>query len=387
MAAALGVAQLAVALAYLIAVRSTPPEEFGRVAAVLAAAIVAAGLFDFGSNASAIRDLSREDISYEHFAARMQTKFVIAATAGAVTALALVVASAPPVWLTAIPVAFSLVAAQTATTPLRARTLGGVVAGVTVIDKCIALAIMAVAGAVGQASADLLWVALTAGGLASSLLAAVATRRRGIPHLSVGSRRLANPWAGSSRFGVTSAFISIQSLDLVLLALVAGPAEAGIYGAVNRWIAPMGIIAFGYSQSHAPFLARAATPAEARRTMREGAWLLAIAAAAGLFMAAAARPLVDVLLGTSYAGSAAVLSLLAVGASFSVLNQPMLVFLQARGREGVASRAVAAAVVAQLLLLLPLADARGALGAATAMLVAQLTLLITCAILVARTRT
>jgi len=85
---------------------------------------------------------------------------------------------------------------------------------------------------------------------------------------------------------------------------------------------------------------------------------------------------VDLLLGDQYAGSANVLRILAAGTIISNLNQPLFVFLMARGQDRRGAGLLTTGVAVMLSLVVLLTPRLGATGAAVAYAVGQLVLFV-----------
>lgn len=86
--------------------------------------------------------------------------------------------------------------------------------------------------------------------------------------------------------------------------------------------------------------------------------------------------IVDLLLGQTYEGSAAVLRVLALVSVASIISQPLVVALQSLRHDGFVALALSLSVLAQLGLVAVLAHREGALGAALASLTIQVLLLV-----------
>jgi hypothetical protein len=120
-----------------------------------------------------------------------------------------------------------------------------------------------------------------------------------------------NPWSGARNFGLAGVANSAQTLDLPLLTLVGGPVASGLYGAVSRWTQPMSLLATAFASASAPFAANAGTMRGALASLRRGLWMPVAAIVLALTVFALSPWIVDLLLGQTYEGSAAVLRIAA----------------------------------------------------------------------------
>ncbi|TFD49819.1 lipopolysaccharide biosynthesis protein [Cryobacterium frigoriphilum] len=373
LAASTGSAQVLVAVIYVVAARDSSPAQYGLIVAAIAIGIVAAGFLDFGTNTLWVRELTTGRLTTRQFGARLLGKLIIAAVICLFGALAAVLIFPQTALWMAAPVTFCIMLNQSMQVALRGARRAEVVALSIVTDRLVAVGAFFVLIALGGTSRDVLWAALSIGSLAAAatgwLLTPVALR----PRFGHPFRR--SPYTGSRYFGVSGLAVSAQSLDLPLLGLVGGAPAAGIYGAVNRWTQPLGLLAAAFASAAAPFIARSGSVASAARALRAGVWLPVAALALCGVMFVIAPVFVPFVLGDAYAASVDVLRILCLVSAVSILSAPLLVGLQALGRERFAAAAVAVVVSAQLALVATLGSAFGATGIAWASLSAQLLLL------------
>ncbi len=271
---------------------------------------------------------------------------------------------------------------QTVLVPLRAEALIGRVVAVQVGERGGSAAVMLLLIEAGTPTHTALWIALASGTGVAALCAHVATPRTA--RFGTQHGWIANPWKGSVSFGFSGVANSVQSLDAAILGWVAGPASAGVYGAVSRWTQPLGLPVNAFAVTALPHMARARSHRDAMRAVASGTWLLAVALLGALFVAAAGGWLAPLLLGPGYRASGGVLQLLALATIPGILTQPLSVFLQSRGAERAVARWFLGTVGLQMLLLIFLAPGLGALGAAAALGGMQVVLLLGLASNVAR---
>ncbi|WIA97406.1 polysaccharide biosynthesis C-terminal domain-containing protein [Curtobacterium sp. MCBA15_004] len=382
LAAATGGSQVLVAVLYLLAARGVTPSEFGSTVAGIALGTAAAGFIDFGTNNHWTRELARGTLALDEFNGRLLSKIVIALLAAAVWCGAtLLLVPGSLIWI-AGPIAVALVANQACQVQLRSAARGDLVALVIVADRVFASVIFFVLLAVSVSTPTALWISLSVGSIGAAILG-----RRLSQHGGRTARvRFRFPWRGAHYFGLTVVATSSQALDLTLLSSVAGSAAAGVYGAVSRWTQPMSLLAAAFSSALAPYAARSADLRATWLEVRRAIWMPAAAIVLALAVFFAAPAVVDLLLGGSYSGSAAVLQVLALVVIPSIICQPLVVVLQAMHRDRFVAVVMLIAALGQLTLVAVLARGAGALGAATAALVAQLFIFIALGVGVFRLR-
>lgn len=371
LAAATGASQVLVAVLYLLAARGVAPSEFGATVAGIALGTAAAGFIDFGTNNHWTRELARQTMTRDVFAGRLASKIAVAAVAAILwCVLTAVLVPDLHVWI-AGPITVALVANQAHQVPLRSAARGELVAVVIVADRAFAATAFFVLLATGVAPATALWLALSVG----SLGAAVLGRRLTPARDRSGRARFRFPWRDAHYYGLTVVATSAQSLDLTLLSGVAGSASAGVYGAVSRWTQPMSLLSAAFSSALSPYAARSSDLRATWREVRRAVWMPLAAIGLALVIFFAAPFVVDLLLGGPYAGSAAVLQVLALVVIPSIVCQPLVVVLQSMRRDRFVAIIMLVAAIGQLILVALLARGSGALGAAYAALIAQLFIL------------
>ncbi|WIB67966.1 polysaccharide biosynthesis C-terminal domain-containing protein [Curtobacterium sp. MCBD17_035] len=374
LAGASGAAQVLVALLYLFAARGSEPHQLGLIVSAIGLATSAAGFIDFGTNSHWLREVASGRLPWRVFERRLATKLVVSLALSAVwLVVVLLVAPTSELWV-AGPVTIALLANQTLQVPLRAAARGDLAALVVLADRLGAGVAFAVLIVVRVPPVGALWIALTLGSLGAAVLAWAIAPPAHRPRLFV--RALANPWEGSRYFGLAVVANSAQALDLTVLTGVAGPTATGVYGAVNRWTQPMALLASAFASASAPYAARSRDVFDAWRHLRRGLWMPLTAIGLSVVVFALAPWVVDFLLGAAYRNSAAALQLLALAVIPSIICQPVTVALQALGRDRFVAFAMVATALVQLVLVVVLGRASGALGAAQASLIVQMVLIL-----------
>lgn len=373
LAGATGIAQILVAVIYLVAARGSDPKALGLAVAAIALGTSAAGYIDFGTNSHWVREIARGTMGHRELSYRLFGKLALAAAAGVLWAVATIwLLPSSQLWIAA-PVMWAILANQTLQVPLRGATRGDLAAVVVIADRVVAACAFFALIAVGARPTTVLWVSISFGSTTAAILAWFLARPSHRPAPLVSWR--INPWSGAGYFGLASIANSTQGLDLPLLSLVSGPTPVGIYGAVSRWTQPMGLLAGAFASASAPFVARSHDIVAAWKHLRRGLWMpgLAILLAVGVFLGA--PWIVQFLLGPAYAGSGDVLRVLALVSIPSIISQPTIGALQALGRDRFVAFAMMATVAMQLALVALLGSLYGAFGAALASLAMQVALL------------
>lgn len=381
LAGSTGAAQAIMAVLYIFTARTAAPSEFGLVVSAIALGTTAVGILDFGTNSYWVRELASNRLDVSLLGRRMASKLLCAAAVlAAWTAATLIFFPSTPLWM-AGPVAMSVVLSQSCQVPLRGLGRGDLVAIATLVDKAVAITLFLALAFAGATPISILWLCLCIGGISSAVLCWQLTPQSSRASLVL--LRPTNPWRASGHYGIASVAITAQSLDIPVLTLFGGPGAAGIYAAVSRWTQPMGLLASAFSSASAPHIAKAYTAREAWRIARKSLWLLGVAIALCVVTAIFAPNIVVTLIGPNYSGSADVLRVLAFATVLSIANQPLYVFLQARGFDKPIAMITVLSVVAQLALVALLAGSLNALGASFASFFTQLILFTSMAILIA----
>jgi len=373
-AVATGVAQVIVAGLYIVAAKSSNVEDFGSVVAAVAAGIASVGLLDFGTNSFWVREISAGRMSAAEHSRRATWKvlFILAVGLGWAVVISVLVPGSP-FWISGF-VAFAQAFSLTVQSGLRARGRAELVGAAVIVDKVTAAVVFL---AFLWAGTGIL-VAFVTGLIVGPLVSGVVSN-----WVLLADRRIrfdlagpVNPWRGARNFGVANIAETARTYDVTLTALFGGAAAAGTYGAVNRWTQATELLTSAFSSASAPYMAHAPSARAAIRHLRSAAWLPLLAILVSCVTIVLAPWAVDLLLGDQYAGSANVLRILAAGTIVSNLNQPLFVFLMARGKDRSGARLLTTGVAVMLCLVVVLTPRLGAIGAAVAYAVGQLVLFV-----------
>ena len=381
LAGSTGTAQVVVAVLYIVTARSSAPDQFGLVVAAIAVGTTAVGLLDFGTNSYWTRELAARRLNAEVLGKRLTSKLLYAAVVLFAWSLSTALwVQSMSLWI-AGPIAMSVLLSQTLQVPLRSLGRGDIVAVAVLLEKLVAAATFMVLMSVGAPPVTALWLALSIGGLSSALFCWKLTPIAARPVLRLS--RSTNPWTSSRHYGIATAALTAQSLDIPTLTMFGGANAAGVYAAVSKWTQPMSLLASAFSSASAPHIAKADSGRAAWRSAKKSIWLLWAAIGLCIIIAIFAPPIVEILVGPKYAPASGVLRVLAIATVFAVINQPLYVFLQSRGFDRPIALITLSSVLLQLALVALLSGNLHERGAAVAALCTQLILLIAMSLLLA----
>lgn len=384
LAASTGFGQVIVAVMYIWTARSVGPEEFGPIVAAIGIGTTMAGFLDFGSNSLWIRELAGSRMNLQTLGERLTGKLAAGSLMFGGWCVALQTLAPDSLLWIAGPIAWSVLISQSFVVPLRAAARSDLVAVAMLTDRVVAGSAFVLFHLFSAPSIYALWGSMAIGPVAASILTRWALGRSVKPPMRLTYR--VNPWKMSGYYGLSSAAVSAQSLDLSIMSAVGGPAVAGLYGAVNRWTQPMSLLAGAFTTSAAPIVASHDSFGAAWPKLKRSAWFVLGAVLMCVLVAIFAEPMVGILVGNEYQDSANVLRILAIGTIGAVLNQPLASFLQAVGRDRSVSMITMTGVALQLLLVALLTWQAGSVGASLAYCVLQLVILVLLAITIRRTR-
>ncbi|WP_169078845.1 lipopolysaccharide biosynthesis protein [Microcella alkalica] len=362
--------QVVVAIMYLVAARLSGPSDFGIAATIIAISYTVVGVVDFGASSYWIRELSSGRLLMREMVERSLSKNLWLA---AILTVLIVVTSTllrdfSLWWVGALAIGISLsLSTQVA---LRSSARSDLLARSILISKLIMALCMAYLLVIGVAASTALILTIAIGSVGEAALNMLATARvfrGGRP-----TRLVLNPWSGATNYGLSSTANAIQSVDLPLLAALAGTAPAGIYGSVNRWTQPLGLLASAFASTSVPFMAAARSLRGSWSAVRNAAWMLYISLFASGAMILLAPQLVPVLLGGAYTDAVPVLQVLALGTIPAILNQPMAVALQTHGMDRAVAVITTSSAFARLAIVASFAVAMGALAASWAFAITQM---------------
>ena len=355
-----GMAQILVAILYILTARSMEPRDYGLVATAIALGLAGAGFVDLGASEYWIRELASGRETQEKLNPRMITRLLIASAVAAVV-IAVAAVTEPHFIATGV-LLLTTTTVLAMLVPLRAAFRAELVGWLMVLSRAVSIVAFFVQRAFGVQTGVALWISLAVGDL--SLIALVSITDRSKYH----SRhfRLRNPWAGAHWYALQTLSRSARQLDLPIVGLFAGASAAGIYGGVYRWIQPMVLTISALGLAAAPLLAAEQDMRILRRQVLRASWLLVATIVFCTGIIIAAPWLVVVLLGDAFAHSGPVLQWLAGGMIFNTVAYPLIVALQARRFDNVAALILVVSVGAQLVVVASLAPILGALSAGIA---------------------
>lgn len=368
LAATTGSAQLLTALMYLVAARLVTPSDLGHVLTGISLGTAVVGFIDFGTNSLWVRDFAAGRLSPSELGRRITGKMFLAAAIAAVwVGATLLLLPSTQTWI-AGPIAFAVLLSQTLQVPLRGAGRGDLVSFAVLSDRVSGIGLLLVLVLFRTEATTALWLSITAGSVVAASIAWLLTPKAFRPRSLRGT---AATWRGAGYFGMYGLATSAQALDLSVLTAFGGAAVTGLYGAVNRWTQPMGLLVSAFSSASAPYLARSSDLRTAWRHVRSGIWLPVVAIAICVVVSILSPFLVGVLIGPKYEGSAAVLRILALATIPGIINQPLSVFLQAVSKERLVAIVMVVNVLVVLVSIALVAPHFGAAGAAAVALITQ----------------
>lgn len=360
-----GVAQVLVAVIYILTARAMLPTDFGVIATAMALGAVGAAVLDFGSNSYWIRELASGRMTRDQLNPKVATRFLLACIAAT---LVIVVASVTDARFAATG---TLLLSTTFVTvflvPLRAARRAELVGTLTVMNRAVSIMAFFLLRWLGVDAGQALWISIALGDLALTGYLGISDRSE----LRLGPRKLSNPWAGAKWYSLSTLSVSAQQMDLPILTACGGAGAAGIYGGVARWIQPMILATGSFTAAIAPFLAAQTNLRSARSQVLRASWMLIVTILISVGVIIAAPWLVHTLLGPEYAGATAVLQWLAGAMILNAIAQPLIATLMARQFDHVAAVIMLAAVGAQLATVAALAPTLGAVSAGVGMFASQ----------------
>jgi O-antigen/teichoic acid export membrane protein len=366
------IAQMATACSYVFAARWAGVVEFGRMAAIIGLITAGVGLLDFGTSTYSTRELAARRMSAEEAVNRLGGKCVLALVVGISGTAILTILE----WVSAIE---SILIPLTSVAMTASLGLQGIMRGlgrpvlassIPALERGVALGLLV--------ALALVEIPRPATGFLIAICSGCAIVSFGfilrLTRIAGGALRLAMPYRGVAGFGVAASATSLQSLDVTLIAAASSAAAAGQYSAVSRWVAPLNLVTGALVQASFPVMSAERTTRSALRRIRPALWLIGLAWLGAGLTALLSPWLVTTILGSQYAHSAGVLSLLALATMPAAFSQITMTFLQARRRERAASMRVVFCVSVQLVLVGPASSHGGAMGAAAAILGTQVLL-------------
>jgi O-antigen/teichoic acid export membrane protein len=364
------VAQLA--LLTLLAHR-TSVSDLGVLLAVIGVLSIVVDVVDFGTASRLVREGAAARVHEAEAAAYFTSRTTTGVAAALTTALAgLLVegrAGAALLWLA--PWVALRVASQARRALLQMRSLFTAMAQVQLLDRVVSAlvggAILLADGrpevAIGVAYAAGSLVALAAGHLIDRMPLFAPDAMTGVQ----------DSYRGGLSFGVTLVITDLLSLDLIVLAAVAGAHEAGLFALASRVAIPVTTMASSLAAVGLARLAAQPDDDTAWKLLVAGTRLAAALTTAGLVVGIAlAGPLLHVLGGSSYEGGTTALRLVLAACILSVLSQLMLSFLQSRGHESFAAKVLVPSIALSLVGVAVGGAAAGASGASIGFMLCNL---------------
>jgi O-antigen/teichoic acid export membrane protein len=342
-------AQAATFLATVIVAREAGVSAFGLLAAGIGVATIIVDLTDFGTSTYLLRELAADRVaprSVLSVAFRRVPLFILVACLALLALSALV--EVPPALgaLALYPAAlgFNLMTSGAC----RARMLFRRAAVAVVLDRIILLAAVLATGVFELAAGTGFVVGLVLGTSCASLVCLWPLRTA--PHRHGRVLPLSAVYRAGRHFGVATLAADLSTLEIPIVAAVAGPTSAGQFGAAQRVSGPLGIPASAVSAALFPRLAMRGGKQARRQTARALLFLIPLAISfltVGLF----AEPIVRHALGPGYGSQTVACLQIVLGAVWlGSLNQVLYNLLQSQGRQREVAWGLAPVIVAGLVM-------------------------------------
>ncbi len=368
------------ALTLVLLARGAGPATFGIVASVTGILLFLGILADFGLSGLLLREHSRDAPGGLSAAAILRLNLVTSAllTVGVVIGLAAyALVTDRPALLALLPLAGWIAAEKNGDAWLSLATASGrshLVTWSILIRRGVALLMFL--GLARIADITLAYaVAVAVGSVLANLVMRAYLR---LPASVAEATRLGTVARAAWPFFLHSFATMIRTIDVAIVAAAAGPVAAGIYAVPSRLTTPLRML----PATLGPLIVRSAaigTVVALRAIARVSAVVTGAMIAVLIVLAVVAEPLVDVVLGPSYAPAVLPLRVICVGLVFAFGVSLETNFLQGRGQERLVGRvglAVAVLIVIGLALGARLAGPLGATVAASLSFVVQFLLLV-----------
>jgi O-antigen/teichoic acid export membrane protein len=343
-------------LGFLLLARGLDPATFGRVSIAFLVCRYGGIIGDWGALSRGSRDVAAAGRHGSVAALAHRRRSVTLPLAAVVTVVALSTGNATLAPIVGVTLGIGLSRDWIALGKERGFQAG--------VPSALQGSLIAAGGAV--AATELTGAAVIGAAYAAAMIASLVLNRRPAASDDVAGRA-PDAW-------LLIGFLAIQltsTADTVLLGLLRGPADAGIYAAIyripNAWLALMSALIAGALPVATRAVGEARGDALRRQSLRVSARL------AGLVLLGAplAYLIVPVLYGPEYAPGQAAAAVLGVSTAVVTFGVPLHVFAVASGHDRRYALAMATGAVANLAMNAVLIPTAGMVGAAAATLLAQ----------------
>jgi O-antigen/teichoic acid export membrane protein len=360
-------------VAVFVVIASLSPGDWGRAAAILGAGQFAGAVMSFGSQTERIKRYSRmePDLLRETSRRNTTSRLVVVAL---VLLVALCASHISPEVSSALVATAGVFASLGATNHLIALRRFAAAGVLQVLEKTVALGIVATLIAFGMMEPLLLAPAMGAGGILVALVS-FASIRPDIGAVRIGARprEIVRIWKGSFYLGIASVAPSALLLDVTIVLAFAGPTSAGVFALATKLTAPLSIAASAVVAVMLPLLSASSNRTIRRPKSREWAGLAAILL--GLAVVFVSAPLwVPLFFGTEYSGAVWPARLYVLNVAVVLVTRALVTTLQAWDDDRFASILVAGQVAAALVGLALGAHLGGAFGASLSVLTTNVVL-------------
>lgn len=313
------------ALALILLARSAGVAEYGTFSTIFAVQSVLFTVAIFGMPTFILREHPLGRLGHVAAALTLNRRISVACSVVAVAATAWIGGSADFALLAVVlSASFALEKSTEVNSALRiARGETRSPAVAIVVRPLVALAAVSVAGLAGHAL-----LVYAVGRMLGAVVGALLTRVRS-PDEAIGSAALVRAlWPIAIGVSVTT----FATLDVALVAVFGGSAEAGLYGAASRIVAPAGIVAAAFATVVMPRVVGVARTAAAQWLRRLNSLFVALIPVA-LAVAAFGQPIMGLVFGAAFERGGLILAFLVLTVPFNIAGTVYETLMQAWGAE------------------------------------------------------
>jgi O-antigen/teichoic acid export membrane protein len=155
-------------------------------------------------------------------------------------------------------------------------------------------------------------------------------------------------------------------LDLWLVGLLSDTRQAGLYAVASQLCIGVGLLTQALITTFLPTVSQFKDPAEFRKFMTQWLWSIPFLIAAGAIAWLLSDPVISLVFGTVYAGSAPVFNVLFAASLMTLVGAPLMLLLLSLGEARIIAAGTIGQFVVRIAFALPAIPRAGAMGAAVA---------------------
>lgn len=363
-------AALLQAVTFILLARELAPADFGLFSALFGIATLAQTSFDLGLSTLILRERAKSPVSGVVTAAlRLNNRLSALLAVATVLVVAGGALLVDEMFWQLLPLAVWVASERNADVWLGVALADGdakVTTANLVLRRTAALGLFVGLGVIGLPPLLAFSVGVAVAAVASSAFAHAFVNRRLPPASAVTARELVRDgWP----YWVNSVATQARNLDVVIVAVAGGAAQAGFYAAASRITGPLRILPTSLASVLLPQAART-TSTTLRPLVKLVAACVAVLAVVYALVAWTTPWFVPVLLGDNYVGAVPAIQIAALGLVFAATASLLGSLLQGVGLKHFVAQSSVAMTVACLLGAAVGAAAGGAIGASLALVAA-----------------